>query len=66
MAEQSIEGMTVNERLYCFGLMERFDYAAKLGDALAMEQVLLLARFPESAATEISRVVAAHPERYGY
>ncbi len=66
MAEQSLEGMTVNERLYHFGLMDKFDAAARCGDVSAMKQVLLQARFAEVHASETSRAVAADPKRYGY
>lgn len=65
MAAQSVEGMTVNERLYHFGLLERFSTAAQTRDVSAMVQVLLQAGLSEAQATETSQAVAADPKRYG-
>ena len=66
MAEQSVEGMTVNERLFHFGLHEQFEAAARSGDVSAMMQVLLQARFSETQATQTAQAVASDPQRYGY
>ena len=66
MEEQAVEGMTVNERLYHFGLHDRFGAAARSRDVLAMVQVLLQAQFSEAQASFTARTVAADPERYGY
>ncbi|GJI87251.1 hypothetical protein [Duganella hordei] len=66
MEQQLGEGMTVNERLYHFGLMDQFDAAAKSGNVSAMEQVLLQARFSTAQAKETAQAVASNPKRYGY
>ena len=66
MTEQSVEGMTVNERLFHFGLHDSFDAAARSGDVSAMTQVLLQAHFTELQAAQTARAVASDPQRYGY
>ena len=60
------DGMTVNERLYHFGLIDYFDAAAKTGNVSAMEQVLIQARFSAAQAKETAQAVASDPARYGY
>jgi len=58
--------MTVNERLYHFGLMAEFDAAAQSKNVPAMEQVPLQARFSMTQAQETALALAADPERFGY
>ena len=66
MEQQSLEGMTVNERLYHFGLIDRFDAAARSGDVLTMVQVLLQAQLSPAQASETTQAIVANPKRYGY
>ncbi len=66
MKESSVKGMTVNERLHHFGLVDRFDVAARSRDVPAMVHVLLEAQFSEAQASQTARAVAANPKRYGY
>jgi hypothetical protein len=66
MAHPSIEGMTVNERLLHFGLVEPFDRAAKSGDLGALIQVLVQAQLSQEQAEYTARTVLANPHRYGY
>lgn len=66
MEDQSIEGMTVNERLYHFGLFELFDAAARARDVPAIVQALLQARFSEEQALYTASTLVADPKRYGY
>jgi hypothetical protein len=66
MTEQELKGMTVNERLFHHGFMNRFDVAASNRDVEAMVQVLVQAQCSEAQALETARAVAANPKRYGY
>lgn len=66
MNGQSVRGMTVNERLYQFGLADRFDAAARSGDVSAMTLVLLEAQFSEEQVAQTANAVGANPGRYGY
>ena len=66
MAKKSIEGMTVNERLFHFGLHEKFDAAARSGNVSAMMKVLFRAHFSEAQASQTAQAVASNPQRYGY
>ena len=65
MEEQSVEGMTVNERLYHFGLIDRFDAAARSRDVLGMMQVLRQAQLSEAQSLQTAQAVAADPKLYG-
>ncbi len=66
MDEHSVGGMTVNERLFHFGLHDQFDAAARSRDVSAMMQVLLQACFSETQALQTAQAVASDPQRYGY
>lgn len=66
MEEQSINCMTVNERLFHFGLFEQFDAAARAKDVPALLQVLQQAKFSEEQALQTAKAVAANPKRYGF
>lgn len=61
MTEQSVEGMTVNERLFHFGLslIDQFDAAVISGDVSAIVRVLMQARFSEAQATQTAQAVAS-------
>ena len=63
---QSINGMTVNERLFHFGLFEPFDRAAKARDFAALVGVLVQAQFSQQQAEQTARTLLADPQRYGF
>ena len=64
--QQSVEGMTVNERLAHFGLFEHFDAAAKARDLAALVDVLLQAQLSEEQAKQTAGALVADPARYGF
>ncbi|MGY6121880.1 hypothetical protein ACW9YQ_16165 (plasmid) [Paraburkholderia strydomiana] len=66
MEEQLIAGMTVNERLIHFGLLDLFDAAVRAQDVPALMQVLVRAEFSDEQATRTAKAVAADPQRYRY
>lgn len=66
MEEQFIACMTVNERLFHFGLFELFDDAARARDVPALVQVLVRAKLSEEQAMQTAKAVVADPRRYGY
>ena len=63
---QSVEGMTVNERLFHFGLFEAFEAAARDRDVPALVRVLLQAQLSEEQASWTATAVVTDPERYGF
>ena len=66
MNGESIEGMTVNERLWHFELFEEFGVAARNRDEPKLIEILKEARFSELQATETVRVLLSDPHKYGY
>ncbi len=66
MGEPSVSGMTVNERLFHFGLFERFDAAARAKDVPLLVEVLLQAKLSEKQALWTAEAVATDPKRYGF
>ena len=66
MDVDSIRGMTVNERLFHFGLIQRFDAAAKLRDFEMLVHILLEAKFSRTQAEETARALIANPRRYRF
>ncbi len=66
MTEPSIRGMTVNERLFHFGLVESFDLAVKARDHAGLVEVLLNAQFSKQQAEETAITVLANPAYYGF
>jgi hypothetical protein len=66
MSVESIEGMTVNERLWHFELFEKFDLAARNRDELKLIEILKEAKFSELQATETTMVLLSDPRKYGY
>ena len=63
---QPVEGMTVNERLFHFGLSHEFDKAARARDLESLAAVLGRAHLSPEQAQQCAEAVLAHPERYGY
>lgn len=66
MERESVDGMTVNERLFHFGLFDKFDSAVRARDSERLVQVLLLAKLSEEAAMQTATTVLANPKLYGY
>ncbi len=64
--DELVSGMTVNERLFHFGLYESFDLAAKSRNYEALVRLLVQIRFSEEQAEETARTLLADPKRYGY
>jgi hypothetical protein len=62
----SVDGMTVNERLFHFGLFDKFDSAVRARDSERLVQVLLLAKLSEEAAMQTATTVLANPKHYGF
>ena len=63
---QFIDGMTVNERLFHFGLFDEFDSAVRSGELLAIVRVLCNAKLSELQAHETATAILAFPARYGF
>lgn len=63
---QSIEGMTVNERLYHFGLTDTFDEAIRANRKDRAISVLEQAKFTREQAESTVQTILAEPKRYGY
>jgi hypothetical protein len=57
-------GMTVNERLYCAGILDRWDDAAQRRDRDAMIELLKRIEVPNPHWT--ADTVLADPQRYGF
>ena len=60
-----IAGMTVNERLYHFGLIEAFDTAVESRKLSSIVGVLRQAKLTEAQALETASSVLANPSFYG-
>lgn len=60
-----IAGMTVNERLYHFGLIEAFDTAVESRQLSSVVEVLRRAKLTEYQAQETASSVLANPSFYG-
>ena len=63
---QSVEEMTVNERLVHFGLTDEFSAALQSGDSGLAIQVLLFAGYSQVQARQTAEAVLAAPERHGF
>lgn len=63
---ESVGGMTVNERLFHYGLFESFDLAAKSRNFDALVHLLIQAKFSEEQAEQTARSLLDDPKRYGY
>lgn len=68
MAEEApdINGMTVNERLFHFGLVQAFDEAMRARQAEAVIAVLRQAQFSQAQAEYTATTMLQNPERYGH
>lgn len=63
MNDVSIEGMTVNERLFHFGLFEPFDQAVRSRSHAAIVQILVQACFSQEQAEQTADAVLEAPQR---
>ena len=63
---ENYEGMTVNERLYHFGLMDEFDKCILERDQNAAIRVLVKVKFNIIQAKETVGSILENPEFYGY
>lgn len=66
MERQLVDGMTVNERLVHFGLVEKFDDAVRARNAKRLAQVLRLAELSEEQSLQTATAVMADPKHYGF
>ena len=66
MNDDNILGMTVNERLFHFGLFNSFNAAAKSRDFKILVQILLKAQFSPKQAEDTAHALLASPQRYGF
>ena len=64
-APLDLAGMTVNERLFVTGLLDRFDDAARDGNRDLMVQLLMQVGLDEANANESVRLILSSPTRYG-
>ena len=58
--------MTLNERLFEAGLMNRFDRAAKDRDGKEMVRILLQVSLSETDARWSTKTILSNPKKYGY
>jgi hypothetical protein len=63
---EAIEGMTVNERLSHFGLLDSFDAAVRSRQSVSVVNVLLQARFTEKQAHQTADTILSNPGFYGF
>lgn len=63
---QPIEGMTVNERLWHFGLTDEYDSAIRSKNKELAIAVLQRAKFTREQAEFTTTTTLADPQRYGY
>lgn len=59
-------GMTVNERLFTAGTLDRFDTAARRRDRATMLRLLREVALTDSEANETTNAIIANPSFYGF
>lgn len=59
-------GMTVNERLYSFGLMDQFDSAIQRRDEDKAISILMETELNDQSAKETVEAIMKSPGKYGY
>ena len=57
--------MTLNERLFASGLLERFDAAVRDGNRDEVVQLLLDVGLDKASAVHTATTVLSEPDRYG-
>ena len=66
MAGESLDGMTLNERLFVTGLLDAFDAAARRRDRATMRALLERADVRPDEAQRTVDTILADPARYGF
>ncbi|WP_192022260.1 hypothetical protein [Shewanella sp. WPAGA9] len=66
MTELILDGMTVNERLFSLGLMDKFDCAIREHDREVAVSLLVKAKLTEAQASETVAVILQNSEKYGF
>jgi hypothetical protein len=61
-----LDGMTVNERLFEFGLIDAFDAAVNSRNREQAISVLIRAKLSREQASQTVNAVFADPKRYGF
>ena len=64
--DRELSGMTVNERLFACGLMDRWDAAAHGRKRDEMISVLCEVALTEKEAASTTDAVLANPSKYGF
>ena len=64
-AAQELDGMTVNERLFACGVLDKWDSAARLRKRQEMIEILCSAAMTEQQAAETTDAVLRDPRKYG-
>jgi hypothetical protein len=59
-------GMTVNERLFVAGLLNRFDAAARQRDRQQLVEILKLVQMTSAEAESTVNALLENPQKYGY
>ena len=62
----NIAGLTVNERLFHFGLFQAFDSTVESQQISDIIKVLRLAKFTEAEVQETASAIIANPSFYGF
>jgi hypothetical protein len=61
-----LDGMTVNERLFTLGLLDRFDAAVRARDREVMTDLLAQCAISRLDAEAIAETVLRSPKKYGF
>jgi len=64
--ETELKGMTVNERLFCLGLLGQWDEAAKIRNRQKMIEVLIKCEFSQEQSEQTTDSVLKNPAKYGF
>jgi hypothetical protein len=59
-------GMTVNERLFVAGLLDKFDEAARQRDRQQLVEILKLVQMTPAEAESSVDALLENPRKYGY
>jgi len=65
-SEQELKGMTVNARLFVYGLFEEWDMAVTDKDKNEMVSILIKANLSKEQAIETSNIILENPNKYGF
>jgi hypothetical protein len=66
MNQNELNGMTVNERLVYFNLLELFDQSIKTENRNLAVEILHKAKFSNERASETVDTILKNPKEYGY